>query len=88
VPPPTNPGGTEDRRHLQRPNPARDIGTFNDAQQPVQPVQLSLLPKQLPPPPNQLIDQLPPPELARALAQLAHLVAKMTAANRPEAGDE
>ena len=54
----------------------------------MQPVQLSLLPEQLPPPPNQLIDQLPPPELARALAQLAHLVAKMTAANRPEAGDE
>jgi hypothetical protein len=54
----------------------------------VQPVQLSLLPEQLPPPPNQLIDQLPPPELAQALTQLAHLVAKMTAANRPEAGDE
>ena len=54
----------------------------------MQPVQLSLLPEQLPPRPNRLIDQLPPPELAQALAQLAGLVAKMTTVNRPEVGDE
>ncbi|MFD9221433.1 hypothetical protein ACFWDI_15805 [Streptomyces sp. NPDC060064] len=54
----------------------------------MQPVQLSLLPDQLLSPPNQLIDQLPPQDLQGALAQFARLVAKMTAANRPETSDE
>lgn len=54
----------------------------------MQPVQLSLLPEQLPPPPNQLIGQLPPPQLQEAISQLAHLIAKMTAARRKEADDE
>jgi len=54
----------------------------------VQPVQLSLLPEQAPPPPNQLIGQLPQPQLAQAVTQLAGLIAKMTAARRTEADDE
>lgn len=54
----------------------------------MQPVQLSLLPAQLPPPPNQLIGQLPPQELQEALAQLAHLIAKVTTARREETDDE
>ncbi|WP_405525499.1 hypothetical protein OG426_22900 [Streptomyces canus] len=54
----------------------------------MQPVQLSLLPEQVPPPPNQLIGQLPQPELAEAVAQLAHLIAKMTAASWTETDDE
>ncbi|MEU6325577.1 hypothetical protein [Streptomyces sp. NPDC047009] len=54
----------------------------------MQPVQLSLLPEQVPPPQNQLIGQLPQPELAEAVAQLARLIAKMTAARRTEADGE
>jgi len=54
----------------------------------VQPVQLVLLPEQLPPPPDQLFGQLPPEQLQEALTQLARLIAKMTAAHRREADDE
>ncbi|MER5918252.1 hypothetical protein ABT124_50515 [Streptomyces sp. NPDC001982] len=54
----------------------------------MQPVQLSLLPEQLPPPPNQLIGQLPAPQLQEAITQLARLIAKMTAAERMETGDD
>ncbi|MGI5133733.1 hypothetical protein [Streptomyces sp. CA-106110] len=45
----------------------------------MQPVQLSLLPEQVSPPQNQLQE---------AVTQLAHLIAKMTAARRTEADDE
>ena len=48
----------------------------------MQPVQLSLLPEHLPPPPDQLFGQLPPEQLQEALTQLARLIAKMTAARR------
>lgn len=54
----------------------------------MQPVQLSLLHEQLPPPPNQLISQLPPPHLQEAVTQLARLIAKMTTAGRQETCDE
>ncbi|MGI5518022.1 hypothetical protein [Streptomyces sp. CA-106131] len=54
----------------------------------MQPVQLSLLPEQVSPPPNQLIGQLPQPQLAEAITQLARLIAKMTAAQQAEADDE
>ncbi|MGW2940114.1 hypothetical protein ACWDA7_52810 [Streptomyces sp. NPDC001156] len=54
----------------------------------MQPVQLSLLPEQVSPPPNRLIGQLPQPQLAEAITQLAHLIAKMTAAQQAEADDE
>ncbi len=54
----------------------------------MQPVQLSLLPEQVPPPPDHLIGQLPQAQLAEAVTQLAHLIAKMTAASRTEADDE
>jgi hypothetical protein len=54
----------------------------------MQPVQLSLLPGQLPPPPNELIGQLPPCQLQEAVTQLSRLIAKMVAANAGEAGDE
>ena len=54
----------------------------------MQPVQLSLLPEQLPPPPGQLFGQLPPQDLQEALTQLARLITKMTAAHRREADDE
>ena len=54
----------------------------------MQPVQLSLLPEQLPPPPDQLFGQLPRAQLREALTQLARLIAKMTAAQRREADDE
>lgn len=54
----------------------------------VQPVQLSLLPEQSPRQPDQLIDQLPQPQLHETVTQLARLIAKMTAARRTEADDE
>ncbi len=54
----------------------------------MQPVQLILLPEQLPPPPDQLFGQLPPEQLQEALTQLARLIAKMTATQRREADDE
>jgi hypothetical protein len=54
----------------------------------VQPVQLSLLPEQSPPQPDQLINQLPQPQLQETITQLARLIAKMTTARRTEADDE
>ncbi|MEU1601654.1 hypothetical protein ABZ468_55835 [Streptomyces sp. NPDC005708] len=54
----------------------------------MQPVQLSLLPEQVSPPQNQVIGRLPQPQLQEAVTQLAHLIAKMTAARRTEADDE
>lgn len=54
----------------------------------MQPVQLSLLPEQSPRQPDQLIDQLPQPQLHETVTQLARLIAKMTAARRTEADDE
>jgi hypothetical protein len=55
----------------------------------VQPVQLSLLPDQIPAPPPALIDHLPAVQVQAALALLARLIAEaadMTA--EAEAGDE
>ena len=45
----------------------------------MQPVQLSLLPDQFPPPPPVLLAQLPEPDVAEALRLLAHLIAKAAA---------
>ena len=42
----------------------------------VQPVQLSLLPDQVPAPPPDLIGQLPGPQVAAAITLLAGLIAK------------
>jgi hypothetical protein len=52
----------------------------------VQPVQLSLLPDQVPAPLPELISQLPEEEVAGAVALLAGLIARLRAAK--EAGDE
>jgi hypothetical protein len=46
----------------------------------VQPVQLSLLPDQVPAPSQDLLAQLPPPQVAAAITLLAHLIAKTAAA--------
>jgi hypothetical protein len=59
----------------------------------VQPVQLSLMPEQVPAPPVTLVEQLPEPEMAAALMVLARLIARVvdptTAADGGEAvGDE
>jgi hypothetical protein len=42
----------------------------------VQPVQLSLIPEQVPAPPAVLIAELPVQQVAAAVALLAHLIAK------------
>jgi len=54
----------------------------------VQPVQLSLMPDQVPAPSKTLLDQLPEPPMSAAIAALAHLIAKAAAAEAVEAGDE
>ena len=45
----------------------------------MQPVQLSLLPDQFPPPPPVLLAQLPEPDVVEALRLLARLIAKAAA---------
>jgi hypothetical protein len=52
----------------------------------VQPVQLSLLPDQVPAPLPELISQLPEEEVAEAVVLLAGLIARLRATK--EAGDE
>jgi hypothetical protein len=55
----------------------------------VQPVQLSLLPDQVPAPPPDLIGQLPRPQVDAAITLLAGLIARAQAGGgRAEAGDE
>jgi hypothetical protein len=55
----------------------------------VQPVQLSLLPDQVPAPLPDLISQLPQNNVTAAVALLAGLIARtQAAAGAPEAGDE
>ncbi len=55
----------------------------------VQPVQLSLLPEQVPAPLPELISQLPDSHVAAAVALLAGLIARAQAVAGPvEAGDE
>jgi len=56
----------------------------------MQPVQLSLLPDQVPAPPPAIIGQLPAPQAAAAVTLLAGLIAKAagTAAAKAGAGDE
>ena len=54
----------------------------------MQPVQLSLLPDQVPAPPPDLIGQLPEDNVAAAVALLAALIARAQAPAAPEAGDE
>jgi hypothetical protein len=46
----------------------------------VQPVQLSLMPDQLPAPPPALIGQFPSPQVEAAIMLLARLIAKAAAA--------
>jgi hypothetical protein len=54
----------------------------------VQPVQLSLLPDQVPAPPPDLIGQLPGPQVAAAVTLLAGLIARQAAGVTAAAGDE
>jgi len=54
----------------------------------VQPVQLSLMPDQLPAPPVTLIDHLPAAHVEAALALLARMVAKAASSARAEAASE
>jgi hypothetical protein len=51
----------------------------------VQPVQLSLIPDQVPTPPAALVEHLPDPAVAAATGLLPDLIAK--AASPPTAGD-
>lgn len=52
----------------------------------MQPVQLSLLPEEVPAPLPELVSRLPEGEVTEAVAQLAGLIARMQAAKEP--GDE
>ena len=54
----------------------------------MQPVQLSLLPDQVPAPLPDLIGQLPQDNVAAAVTLLAGLIARAQAAAEAEAGDE
>jgi hypothetical protein len=54
----------------------------------VQPVQLSLLPEQVPAPLPELISQLPGPQVAAAVTLLAGLIARARAAGAAEAAGE
>jgi hypothetical protein len=57
----------------------------------VQPTQLSLLPDQVPTPPVNIIDELPDPDVAAALAMLARLIAQAASprpGQRRAVGDE
>jgi hypothetical protein len=56
----------------------------------MQPVQLSLMPDQVPAPPPVVIAQLPEAEVSEAVRQLASLIARAASALAPgtEAGDE
>ena len=54
----------------------------------MQPVQLSLLPQEVPAPLPELISRLPGESITEAVAQLAGLIARMQAAAAKEAGDE
>ena len=54
----------------------------------MQPVQLSLLPEQVPAPLPALIGQLPEGNVAAAVTLLAALIARAQAAMAAEAGDE
>ena len=54
----------------------------------MQPVQLSLLPEQVPAPLPELIGQFPEEDVAVAVALLAILIARAQAGPGPEAGDE
>ena len=52
----------------------------------MQPVQLSLMPDQLPAPPPALIGQLPAPQVEAAMSLLARLIARAAAATAAAAG--
>lgn len=54
----------------------------------MQPVQLSLLPEQVPAPLPELIGQFPEENVAAAVALLAALIARAQAGPEPGAGDE
>jgi hypothetical protein len=54
----------------------------------VQPVQLSLLPEEVPAPLPELIGQLPEEKVTEAVTLLAGLIARMQATAAREAGDE
>lgn len=57
----------------------------------MQPTQLSLLPEQVPPPPLNIINELPGPDVAAALATLARLIAQAAGPRSEDqtgAGDE
>lgn len=54
----------------------------------MQPVQLSLMPDQVPAPPAALLGQLPEPHLAAAIGILARLVARAAMPAETGAGDE
>ncbi len=54
----------------------------------MQPVQLSLIPDQVPAPPPALISQFPNPQVEAAVTLLACLIAKAAAVAGGEPGDE
>ncbi len=54
----------------------------------MQPVQLSLMPDQLPAPPPVVVGQLPEPQRDEAIRMLAQLIAKAAAATAWQAADE
>jgi hypothetical protein len=54
----------------------------------VQPVQLSLIPEQIPPPPVALVEQLPAVQVAAAVGLLAGLIARAAEASAAGVGQE
>jgi hypothetical protein len=54
----------------------------------MQPVQLSLIPDQVPAPPEHLLGSLPPAHVSEATQVLTLMIAKAAAAQLAEAGDE
>jgi hypothetical protein len=54
----------------------------------VQPVQLSLMPEQIPAPPGALVEQLPALQVAAAVGLLAGLIAKAADPSAARAGRE
>jgi len=54
----------------------------------VQPVQLSLMPEQIPAPPVALVEQLPTVQMAAAVGLLAGLIARAAEASAVRAGRE
>ena len=54
----------------------------------MQPVQLSLIPQEVPAPPAQVLGQLPDPDVGMAVSLLAHLIAATLDPDLASEGDD